>query len=146
MLIFTQLYHLFIIFTVAICNIMTVNFRLVHSCGAVRMPVSGYSAEERGTFNTDSYKVFVKDSEGVYLDILFPTSMLPLSTSTGPISPFHDIPLAAGSDTFHMVVEVPRWTNAKMEIDTKAPLNPIVQVLVTVLSRAGNEHSQSCES
>ena len=52
-----------------------------------------------------------------------------LSTlSTGPISPFHDIPLAAGSDTFHMVVEVPRWTNAKMEIDTKAPLNPIVQV------------------
>ena len=30
-----------------------------------------------------------------------------------------------------MVVEVPRWTNAKMEIDTKAPLNPIVQVLVT---------------
>ena len=58
--------------------------------------------------------------------------MLPLSTlSTGPISPFHDIPLAAGSDTFHMVVEVPRWTNAKMEIDTKAPLNPIVQVLVT---------------
>ena len=69
---------------------------------------------------------------------------LPLSTSTGPISPFHDIPLAAGSDTFHMVVEVPRWTNAKMEIDTKAPLNPIVQVLVTVLSRAGNEPSQSC--
>lgn len=43
---------------------MTVNFRLVHSCGAVRMPVSGYSAEERGTSNTDSYKVFVKDSQG----------------------------------------------------------------------------------
>ena len=64
MLIFKQLYHLFIIFTVAICNIMTVNFRLVHSCGAVRMPVSGYSAEERGTSNTDSYKVFVKDSQG----------------------------------------------------------------------------------
>jgi len=72
------------------------------------MPVSAYTAEERGETNTDSYKVFVKDSEG-------------------PISPFHDIPLAAGSDTFHMVVEVPRWTNAKMEIDTKAPLNPIVQ-------------------
>ena len=26
-----------------------------------------------------------------------------------------------------MVVEVPRWSNAKMEIDTKAPLNPIIQ-------------------
>ena len=45
------------------------------------MPVSAYTAEERGETNTDSYKVFVKDSEGVYGDILYPTSMLPLSTS-----------------------------------------------------------------
>ena len=36
------------------------------------MPVSAYTAEERGETNTDSYKVFVKDSEGVYWDILFP--------------------------------------------------------------------------
>ncbi|XP_035950672.1 inorganic pyrophosphatase 2, mitochondrial isoform X3 [Halichoerus grypus] len=28
---------------------------------------------------------------------------------------------------FNMVVEVPRWTNAKMEIATKEPLNPIKQ-------------------
>jgi inorganic pyrophosphatase len=28
---------------------------------------------------------------------------------------------------FNMVVEVPRWTNAKMEIATKDPLNPIKQ-------------------
>jgi len=28
---------------------------------------------------------------------------------------------------FNMVVEVPRWTNAKMEIDIKSPLNPIKQ-------------------
>jgi len=72
------------------------------------MPVSAYTTEERGETNTDTYKVFVKDSEG-------------------PISPFHDIPLTSGDNTFHMVVEVPRWTNAKMEVDTKAPLNPIVQ-------------------
>lgn len=72
------------------------------------MPVSVYTTEERGETNTDTYKVFVKDSQG-------------------PVSPFHDIPLASGDNTFHMVVEVPRWTNAKMEIDTKAPLNPIVQ-------------------
>jgi len=72
------------------------------------MPVSAYTTEEKGETNTDSYKVFVKDSQG-------------------PVSPFHDIPLASGDNTFHMVVEVPRWTNAKMEIDTKAPLNPIVQ-------------------
>ena len=75
------------------------------------MPVDTYSAEERGEENTDTYQVFLKDSDG-------------------PISPFHDIPLVANSETntFHIVVEIPRWTNAKMEIDTKSPLHPIVQV------------------
>ncbi|NXE16889.1 IPYR pyrophosphatase, partial [Lophotis ruficrista] len=45
------------------------------------------------------------------------------------ISPFHDIPIYAdaGKNVFNMVVEVPRWTNAKMEIATKDPLNPIKQ-------------------
>uniref|UniRef100_A0A8C6BC97 inorganic diphosphatase n=1 Tax=Monodon monoceros TaxID=40151 RepID=A0A8C6BC97_MONMO len=45
------------------------------------------------------------------------------------ISPFHDIPLKADSEEnlFNMVVEVPRWTNAKMEIATEEPLNPIKQ-------------------
>ena len=64
-------------------------FRSYHLSPIVTMPVPGYTAEERGETNTDSYKVFVKDSEG-------------------PISPFHDIPLASGDNTFHMVVEVPR--------------------------------------
>jgi len=47
-----------------------------------------------------------------------------------PISPFHDIPLRPNpgvNNVFNMVVEVPRWTNAKMEIATKDPLNPIKQ-------------------
>ena len=76
------------------------------------MPVSTYSAEERGQANTDTYQVFIKDSDG-------------------PISPFHDIPLVANGEanTFNIVIEVPRWTNAKMEIDTKSPLHPIIQVL-----------------
>uniref|UniRef100_A0A8C6Y7D5 inorganic diphosphatase n=1 Tax=Naja naja TaxID=35670 RepID=A0A8C6Y7D5_NAJNA len=45
------------------------------------------------------------------------------------ISPFHDIPIYAdaGKHIFNMVVEIPRWTNAKMEITTKDPLNPIKQ-------------------
>ena len=36
----------------------------------------------------------------------------------GYVSPFHDIPLYANDDksVFNMVVEVPRWTNAKMEV------------------------------
>ena len=35
-----------------------------------------------------------------------------------PISPFHDIPLYADEENkiFNMVVEIPRWTNHKMEV------------------------------
>ena len=41
-----------------------------------------------------------------------------LGNEFGPISPFHDIPLFANHEqkVFNMVVEVPRWTNAKMEV------------------------------
>ncbi|XP_066534428.1 inorganic pyrophosphatase [Hoplias malabaricus] len=70
-----------------------------------------FSTEERGNPNTLNYRVYFKNSDGKY------------------ISPFHDIPMYADEDQiiFHMVVEVPRWTNAKMEIATKDPLNPIKQ-------------------
>ena len=35
-----------------------------------------------------------------------------------PVSPFHDIPLFANEakDVLNMVVEIPRWTNAKQEV------------------------------
>lgn len=35
-----------------------------------------------------------------------------------PISPFHDIPLYANEEKtiLNMVVEIPRWTNAKQEV------------------------------
>jgi hypothetical protein len=37
-----------------------------------------------------------------------------------PVSPFHDIPLYANEQQtiLNMIVEVPRWTNAKMEVCT----------------------------
>lgn len=46
-----------------------------------------------------------------------------------PVSPFHDIPLYANPEKtiLNMVVEVPRWTNAKMEISKEEKLNPILQ-------------------
>lgn len=36
------------------------------------------------------------------------------------VSPLHDIPLHANDakNVYNMVVEVPRWTNAKMEVNT----------------------------
>ncbi|KAI6170895.1 Inorganic diphosphatase [Aphelenchoides bicaudatus] len=47
----------------------------------------------------------------------------------GLISPWHDIPLYVSemTKTFNMIVEIPRWTNAKLEIATNEPLNPIKQ-------------------
>ncbi|XP_074849589.1 inorganic pyrophosphatase 2, mitochondrial isoform X3 [Carettochelys insculpta] len=85
-----------------------------------------YGTEPRGRPHSPEYRLYFKNGEGKY------------------ISPFHDIPLFAGSKedkevpakrsktngkevAFNMVVEVPRWSNAKMEIATKEPLNPIKQ-------------------
>jgi inorganic pyrophosphatase len=46
-----------------------------------------------------------------------------------PLSPFHDIPLYANEQqtVLNMVVEIPRWTNAKLEISKEELLNPIKQ-------------------
>jgi inorganic pyrophosphatase len=70
-----------------------------------------YTIEEFGTKYTTDYAVYFKDGEGKY------------------ISPFHDIPTWADEENgiVNMVCEVPRWSNAKMEISTGAALNPIVQ-------------------
>jgi inorganic pyrophosphatase len=69
-----------------------------------------FSIEERGSPNTLDYRIFFK-KDGQ------------------PISPFHDIPLFSNKEgrIFNMVVEVPRWTNAKMEIAVGEELNPIKQ-------------------
>lgn len=69
-----------------------------------------YSIVERGKPNTQEYRIYFRDQNG-------------------PVSPFHDIPLYADEEknTCNMVVEVPRWTNAKMEISLKEVLNPIKQ-------------------
>lgn len=70
-----------------------------------------YSTIERGQPNTLDYRVFFKDSHGTF------------------ISPFHDIPLFSGGtgQTLNMVVEIPRWSNAKMEINKEEKLNPLKQ-------------------
>ncbi|XP_078252080.1 inorganic pyrophosphatase-like [Rhinoraja longicauda] len=76
-----------------------------------RSPRHRYGREERGELHRPSYLLYLKNSAGKY------------------ISPFHDIPLYDEVDKalFNMVVEIPRWKNAKMEIATKMPLNPIKQ-------------------
>lgn len=78
---------------------------------SIRLRMTGYTTEARGSPNTTNYRLFIKDENGRV------------------VSPFHDIPMYSSNDqtTFNMVVEVPRWTNAKMEIDTKSIMNPIKQ-------------------
>ncbi|KAK3345611.1 inorganic pyrophosphatase [Neurospora tetraspora] len=46
-----------------------------------------------------------------------------------PISPFHDIPLfhSKPHGIYNMIVEIPRWSQAKFEISRSLPLNPISQ-------------------
>lgn len=44
-----------------------------------------------------------------------------------PISPWHDVPLRTASGAFNFLCEIPRLSKAKLEVDTKSELNPIVQ-------------------
>ncbi|CAL9735547.1 inorganic pyrophosphatase, mitochondrial [Monosporozyma servazzii] len=69
-----------------------------------------YSTRQVGAKNTLEYRVFVEEDGK-------------------PVSPFHDIPLYADKENniFNMVVEIPRWTNAKLEITKEETLNPIIQ-------------------
>ncbi|KAK9327939.1 inorganic pyrophosphatase [Lipomyces starkeyi] len=71
---------------------------------------SGYTTRAIGAANTLEHRLFI-EKDGV------------------PISPFHDIPLFANEQktVLNMIVEVPRWTNAKLEISKEETLNPIKQ-------------------
>ncbi|WQF77932.1 Putative inorganic pyrophosphatase [Colletotrichum destructivum] len=71
---------------------------------------SPYSLRKVGAPNTLEHRVYI-EKDGV------------------PVSPFHDIPLYANQEQtiLNMVVEIPRWTNAKLEISKEELLNPIKQ-------------------
>lgn len=60
---------------------------------------SGFSARRIGTPNTLDYRVYIEQNGT-------------------PISPFHDVPLYANEQQtiLNMIVEIPRWTNAKLEV------------------------------
>lgn len=72
---------------------------------------SQFVAVEKGTPNSTNYRLFFKNNAG------------------NIVSPLHDIPLYANDskNVYNMVVEVPRWTNAKMEISLADQMNPIKQ-------------------
>merc|ERR1711939_1122871 len=76
------------------------------------LPFMEYTTRVVGAPNTFEHRIFIEDK------------------ATGTVlSPFHDIPLWANEQKtiLNMVVEVPRWTNAKMEISKDEFMNPILQ-------------------
>jgi inorganic pyrophosphatase len=60
---------------------------------------SGYTVRKNAPANTLEHRIYI-EKDGV------------------PVSPFHDIPLYANEQqtVLNMIVEIPRWTNAKMEV------------------------------
>ncbi|KAF0267167.1 hypothetical protein FOG51_01671 [Hanseniaspora uvarum] len=74
-----------------------------------------YTTRQIGSKYTLDYQLFIEDK------------------NTGKVvSPFHDIPLHAEGSTpenpiFNMIVEIPRWSNAKLEIIKEDAFNPIKQ-------------------
>ncbi|KAK3751997.1 hypothetical protein QZH41_010965, partial [Actinostola sp. cb2023] len=84
------------------------NPRLLHPVLSRSM---AYSTRDSGAPNSLDYRLYFCNSDG------------------HAVSPFHDIPLFANTEQtlVNMVVEIPRFTNAKMEITTKEALNPIKQ-------------------
>lgn len=67
----------------------------------------GYSVRKNGAPNTLEHRIYI-EKDGV------------------PLSPFHDIPLYANEQqtVLNMIVEIPRWTNAKMEVGDKPCKRP----------------------
>ena len=60
-----------------------------------------YAARKNGAPNTLEHRIYI-EKDGV------------------PVSPFHDVPLYANEQqtVLNMIVEIPRWTNAKMEVSS----------------------------
>jgi inorganic pyrophosphatase len=71
-----------------------------------------YSVRQVGAGNSLEYRLFLENSKGQV------------------ISPFHDVPLypnPADHSIVNFFIEIPRWTNAKMEICKEELMNPIKQ-------------------
>ncbi|KAK4184030.1 inorganic pyrophosphatase [Podospora australis] len=80
-----------------------------------------YSLRRSGRPFTKDYRVYFQR-----------TTTTGKKSKTVPVSPWHDIPLYHDEERkiFNMVVEVPRWMNAKFEISRSKFLNPITQDLL----------------
>jgi len=81
--------------------------RLMRSFSRITSPRM-VTLEEAGEFGTTDYSMTFKDGDKV-------------------VSPWHDMPLELEGGLYNMLTEIPKMTFKKMEVDTKAPGNPIKQ-------------------
>jgi len=70
--------------------------------------LNAFSTEQSGETATESFRLNFKGTDGT-------------------VSPWHDIPLEGSDGSYNMVVEIPKYTKAKMEVATKEENNPIAQ-------------------
>ncbi|KAK6537917.1 Inorganic pyrophosphatase [Orbilia ellipsospora] len=83
---------------------------LAPSPSSSSLPNMTYQVRKNGALNTLEHRVYIEQNGVV-------------------VSPFHDIPLYANEQKtiLNMIVEIPRWSNAKLEISKDELLNPIKQ-------------------
>ncbi len=88
------------------------------STRAVTVRTMAYSIEERGSQYSLDYRVyFSKWSAPVLInEIVHPF----VEKGDNYVSPFHDVPLYANAEktVYNAIMEIPRWSNAKMEVST----------------------------
>jgi inorganic pyrophosphatase len=85
--------------------------------------MSGYSVRKIGHPNTLEHRIYI-EKDGV------------------PISPFHDIPLYANEQQtiLNMIVEIPRWTNGKMEVSLSVNVASHVELVLSTSRLVGTHH------
>jgi inorganic pyrophosphatase len=67
-----------------------------------------YAVRKNGALNSPEFKLYIEQQ----------VHQKGAKVSSKVISPFHDIPLYADKEKgiLNMIVEIPRWTNAKLEV------------------------------
>lgn len=77
---------------------------------------------------------------------IFTPLILLTENENGIVSPFHDIPLQADNTgkIFNMVVEIPRWTNAKMEVGVKTFILKNISFIFSSLDQYETTFKSNC--
>ena len=81
----------------------------------------GYSVRKIGAANTLEHRVYI-EKDGY------------------PVSPFHDIPLYANEQqtVLNMIVEIPRWTNAKLEVSLPIRKTEVLNIAVQMIIKCSD--------